>query len=46
MDNPPHVHQEEETLRLLVWTQAEDCLQAKELLPHLVVHRNDPQKEF
>lgn len=46
MDIPPHVHPEEETLRLLVRIQVEDCLQVMEPVPHLVVHMSDPQKEF
>lgn len=40
------MHPEEEILQLLVRIQAEDCLQVMELVPHLVVHMSDPQKEF
>ena len=44
MDIPPHVHPEEEILRLLVRIQAEDCLQVMEHVHHLVVHKSDPQR--
>jgi hypothetical protein len=44
-DDPPHVHPMEETLQLLVRSQAMDCLQVMEPEHHLVVHMNDQQKE-